>query len=51
VGDCDRALDLNERERDTVRAKVAEDESLHAAQIAVSEVRSPSARRSSPLAC
>ncbi|MGH3377875.1 MAG: DUF6879 family protein [Actinoallomurus sp.] len=28
AGDWDRALELNERERDTVRAKVAEDESL-----------------------
>jgi uncharacterized protein DUF6879 len=28
AGDWDRALKLNERERDTVRAKVAEDESL-----------------------
>ena len=28
AGDWDRALALNERERDTVRAKVAEDESL-----------------------
>lgn len=28
VGDWDRALELNERERDTVRAKVAEDKSL-----------------------
>lgn len=28
MGDWDRALEFNERERDTVRAKVAEDESL-----------------------
>jgi hypothetical protein len=28
AGDWDRALELNERERDTVRAKVAEDDSL-----------------------